>query len=249
MKKFFLGMKNEMLKQKRGCTLYIVLLTPLITVGINFVDLFLRYDYLKKMYKAQTSNPWDIMLLQNHFLWVWLLSFAILVISGMIHYIESSNGGWRYILSLPIKRKTVYVSKWFTTVILSFAMIFIHIILMVISGYILGFKESLDLNLFFKYALYECIAVLGIASIQILINSRLKNIIVSMTIGFIGVTCAYFFAQSKVISILIPYTYEIFTLPVKCAELDQSIALYGGIVGGILLLIIGILGFSKKDIL
>lgn len=248
MKKFFISLNNEFLKQKHNFTWPIAFGTSLLMGLLMFIDLYLRYDYLVKIHD-DLDNSWEILLMENHFLWVFLFSLASVLITSLINSVELNNGGYRKTLSLPLKKRTVYFSKWLTAFIYSGLIIFFHIIILYIVGKILGFTDPIPQTYFFKYIFYEITAALGLVSLQFFISLKSHNFIISLTIGFVGVTSSYFFAQSKVTAILIPYTYPIFTLPLPKALIDTNIAFLGGLIMGIIILIIGMIDFSRRDIL
>lgn len=249
--KFLLSVKNEVSKQKGGFAVLIAVLSPLTMVLLNFVDLYLRYDYLKKHMASRSgiTNPWEIALSEGHFLWVFMLTLSVVILSTLVIYVEQQNGGWRYYMTLPLRRREVYLAKWGTVVILTFIMIFLYAVFMFISGKLLGFSGSPEKGLIVRYVMNECIGALGIISLQVYLSSWSKNITIALSIGFIGVVSQYFFAQSEVLSKIIPYTYELFTLPIKEMGLNTDIPFYGGLAFGSILLILGLLSFKRKDII
>lgn len=247
MKTFLSSIKNEFLKQKRGFTWIIALTLSLGTSFLAFIDVYLRYDYLMK--RENLLNIWEILLLENHLPALWFITFplAITTICSLLYYVDYKTGGLKYNLTLPLGKSKLYFSKWITVVIFSAIMIILNISGLIFAGKILNFPDSLDIYLFLKYGIYEFVAILGIISLQIWLSSRTNNIIVSLAQGFVGIIASLFLAQSQIIARFIPYAHILYSIPLKGE--NNSIAIQGGIIFGLLFLFIGMVNFKRKDIL
>lgn len=247
MKVFLSSIKNEFLKQKRGFTWSIAVLLSLGTSFLAFVDVYLRYDYLIK--KQVLLNTWEILLLENHLSALWFITFplAITTICSLLYYVDYKDGGLKYTLTLPIGKNKLYFSKWITVVIFSILMIILNILGLILAGKILNFPDSLDIYLFFKYGIYQFVALLGVISLQLWLSSRTNNIIASLAQGFVGIIVSLFLAQSQLIARFIPYAHMLYSIPLKGE--NNSIAIQGGIIFGLLFLFIGVVNFKRKDIL
>lgn len=243
MKDFFILLKTEFLKQKRGFFWPMVLLAPVSLGAMIFVDIYLRYDYLASRYEGFSS--WQIMLLEGYVIWFLMFSLAVVMMCALIFYVEYAAGGLKYTISLPTGRDRVYFAKWFFCVIASYVMILLQTAALIAVGKILHFPEPLDYMLFIKHAVYQFAAVLGVISLQIYMGSITDNIILPLSIGTVGIATAIFFAQDQRIARFIPYAYEIFTLPLPGE--NNTVAVMGGLVG-IALLLLGAYCFKKKDI-
>lgn len=247
MKVFINNIKNEFIKQKRGFTWFVVFLMSLGTGGLAFIDVYLRYDYL--MNRDPLLSSWEVLLLENHLsvAWFLILPIAVSIICALIYYVDYKDGGFKHILTLPIGKNRLYLSKWITAVVFATLMILFNCLVLIAIGKILSFPEPLNLTMFSKYIIYQFTAMLGVISLQLWLSSKTNNIIVPLAISFVGTTVSIFFAQSKVIANLIPYAYPLFTLPIKGES--NSVAVKGGLIFGLLFLIIGLIQFRNKDIL
>ncbi|MBM7869758.1 hypothetical protein JOC70_001228 [Clostridium pascui] len=246
MREFCQLLKGEFLKQRKSFTWAIAILTPVLAAGLTFINLFIRYDYLMSLEANKGASPWNMLLLQHHFIWFLLFSLVVTIFASMVNYIEYKSNSWKNTLALPVSRNKVYLSKWFLVYILSIIMIFFNGILLVIVGKILGFREAVDLTLILKYELYQMAAVTSLISLQCFISAEISNTNISLTIGAVGVASSMFFAQSKIMSKLIPYAHIIYSLP--DSTIDNTITLQYGLSFGIVFLIIGTFFFNKKEI-
>lgn len=61
---------GELLKLKRIFLWPVVWLTPLLAGSLTFIILYVRYDYLKGLEGNQDLSPWQLLLLQHHYLWI-----------------------------------------------------------------------------------------------------------------------------------------------------------------------------------
>ncbi|WP_047154760.1 ABC transporter permease [Aneurinibacillus tyrosinisolvens] len=240
----FVVVAAELYKQKRGVMWLLVIGGPLLVLGLDFFDLYLRYDYLFSRYRSEMTS-WEILLRENHFFWFFFLPIGITLVSTVIHFREFSDNAWKQLLSLPVRRANVYLSKWFLTVLLSWFAITVAGMGMVLVGKAIGFPEAADYSLFFAYIMNQYAAILGIVSIQHWLSSRCKNVIIPVAIGICGSVCALFFAQSG-IGPYIPYSSLVFTAPL--AGEDTQPVVWGGLITGIVALFAGMIEFQKRDI-
>ena len=109
------------------------------------------------------------------------------------------------------------------------------------------FKVQTDYFLIFKYVCFELCAILGISSLQQFISCFIKNSLAAAAVGFCGSIGSYMFAQSQILSKVIPYSNILITVPFG-DERDAYVGLAFSIASGILWLAVGIFEFNKRDI-
>lgn len=246
MQEFYRLIKGELLKQKRSFLWPMVALTPLVGALLTFVNLLLRYDYLRSLAAYRDLNPWQLLLTQHHFLWAFLLSLTATVVAFHVYYLEYRCNSWKQTLALPVSRVKVYLSKWSLVYLLNLFMVAANGIGLVMVGRMLAFPVLPDMNLLLNYTLYQAVAIGGLTGVQSLLSANLHNAGVSLAIGFAGVASSLFFAQSEKWAKFIPYTHIIYTLPDP--TVDNSIALNYGFTFGFILLVLGMIFFRRKDI-
>jgi len=239
-------LKGEFLKQKKSFIWPVVIFTPLVDALLTFVNLFLRYDYLKGLEANQDLSSWQLLLTQHHFIWAFLLPLVATIITSHVHYLEYKSNSWKQTLVLPVSRIKVYLAKWSTVFILNILMILQNSIYLLIAGKILGFPEIPDIHLITIYSVYQILAITGLIGIQCFLSANLYNANLALAIGFVGVASSLFFAQSGQLAKFIPYAHIIFALPDP--TINNTIALYYGLTFGLIFLAVGLLFFQSKEI-
>jgi len=246
MQEYYRLLKVEFLKQKRSFIWPTVVLTPLLGALLSFINLFLRYDYLRNLDFNQSLSSWHLFLVQHHFIWAFLFPLVVTIIASHVHYLEFKANSWKEALALPVSRKKVYLAKWSVVLILSTLMILENSICLVIAGKVLGFPEIVDVSLFATYSIYQIVAITSLIGLQCLLSANSNNANVALAIGFVGVASSLFLAQSEQLARFIPYAHMIYTLPDY--RVNNAIALYYGLTFGLVFLGAGILGFQRKEI-
>ncbi|WP_221568476.1 ABC transporter permease [Alkalihalobacillus sp. TS-13] len=244
-------MQTEMIKQKRNLLWLFILVIPTGTTAAMFLDMFIRYeDYLFPKAQEQGISSWEVLVNENHNVLSWglFLSVFIAIISMFINQYETKIDNWKKLLSLPVTRSQVFLSKYLTIVIFGFALILLNTAGLFIVGKIIGFPEVFPITMFTKYVGYQFAAILGVAAIQNGLSTFVKNPIMPVVFAFVGMVVAgVFLVKDTGLSSYYPYlyTYMAGNLP----DFDPAIVLYGGLGSGVILLIFGMLLFQKKDII
>lgn len=213
---------------------------------LSFINLFLRYDYLKNLEANQGLSSWQILITQHHFIWAFLFPLVATIIASQVHYLEYKSNSWKQALALPVSRMKLYLAKWSAVFIFNMLMILGNSICLILAGKVLGFPEIPDVSLFAGYTAYQLAAVTGLIGIQCWLSAGLPNANVALAIGFVGVASSLFFAQSEQLAKFMPYAHIIYTLPDP--TINNAIALYYGPLFGLIFLLIGIISFQQKEI-
>jgi len=246
MQEFCQLLSYEFLKQKGSFTRPLLLLSPVISGGLTFLNLFFRFDYLKGLEANRALSSWNLVIIQHHFLWIMFLPLTVTVLASMIHYIEYSSNNWKNLLALPVSKTKLYLAKWSLVYISAALMICFNAMIMIIIGHFLVFTEAVDWKLILQYSSYQLIAAFSLISFQSFISSEINNPNVSLAIGFAGVASCLFFAQSQRLAKLIPYAHMVLALPDP--TVDNSGLIKYGIAFGVIFLAMGVIFFNKKEI-
>lgn len=241
-------LRNELLKQKRSFLWKLVLFFPLMEAALVFLDVMIRQDYLFGSYgKHGVNTLWGILIQENHSsaMWCVFLSMAIIVISAVIHNVEDTSGGWKYSLSLPVRRGEIYLAKWAASWIIGLIVIIMNSLGLIAAGLIIGSKTPVDLNLFLEYILLQSVAIIGIVSFQQFLNHCFKNVILPVSIG-IGTNVMTLMLIGAGLSQYIPYAY---TYPAVPGPKFADFPLWGSVVFGVIFFVLGWFQFSRKDML
>lgn len=248
-------LKMEFMKQKRGFALKIVFIIPLISCLLFSGYVYLKYNtltspnILNQFKDFGVENQFDILLFINHqgSLWFMLSSVIFIFLSVSVNHMEDKENCWKLMLSMPVKRTQVYLSKWIVVFIFSCISIFINAVLF--TAIIFAFKlgRFFNLSIFLKYVAFEILCSLSIISFQQFISNCFKNLLVSFSIAFIGIVNTFMFWQSNILSNIIPYMPPLRALPLGTGN-DAKAAVLASIVSGAIWFFIGITNFNKMDI-
>lgn len=99
----------DLLKVKRKWFWFLVFLGPFGVLSLQMVNYGLRYDYLIE----GSKHVWlDLLLNINMFVPPALL-LGMTILASQIASIEHHQSAWKQLLSLPVKRRIVFSSKFF----------------------------------------------------------------------------------------------------------------------------------------
>ena len=246
-------LKSELMKYKRSVLWKGVFFIPVLSFVLLFMDLHFRCSFLmsdnhiKYLTQIGIYGKTGALLYESHLatLWCILLNLSIVVVAVIVNYTEYSENTWKQIIARPVERKKVYLSKWIVVLIAA-------VILVILNGIFLMIIKSLfhidgSCAVIFKYIGMELCTTLGVVSFQQFISCYMKNSLASAAVGFAGSIGAYMFAQSKLLSYIVPYANVLLAMPSGDSK-DAYTAAFFGIVSGIIWLVIGILEFNKRDI-
>ena len=243
-------LKTELRKQKRGYIWLVVMGIPICITGAIFLDMHFRYDsYLYNIAQKNGMTSWEMLLIENQKALGWgiFLPLFIAVIATIIHYTEFEENSWKQLLTLPISRSGVYISKFITILFFSFIMIALKTIGLILVGKIIGFPEPINYQLYSSYILYQYVAILGVASIHNFLSIHSSSMIKPVVIGFLGIIATpAIITTNPSIGKLIPYAYTYNLDGIR--ESVPSIVIYGGIISMFIITILGIISFNKRDI-
>lgn len=242
--------KSEILKQKRSLIWALVLLIPLGTTAAMYLYMRFRdYNWFLIMVQKKNYSLWQALILENHFNVGWgrFVPLFIAVISVIIYYTEFKEDSWKKLLSLPVRKGTVYSLKLIVILFFTFIMICLNSLGLILVGKLIGFTQPIDLLLYGKYILYQSCAVLGVTTFHNWLSSYFKNPLLSLFTSIGGIIfCAIFFNYSPDIGAYFPYNYHFFVATNEGP--DPLIGVYGGIISGIIIYLLGYFEFKQRDI-
>jgi hypothetical protein len=240
--------RSEIQKQKKGLIWWMIFVIPLGTTAAMYLDMYLRYhDYLYNKALKEGLTSWQMLLDQNHNVLAWgaFLPLFIGIACAIIYNTEYSGKAMKMVMSFPIPKLHVYVSKFVVTLIFSFAMIALNSLGLIAVGKVIGFPEAVDLWMFGKYVLMQYAAVLGAAALHNWLSSYFDNLVYPVLAGVIQMVVSLSLKYD--ISRFLPYTYPVYSVPLTRDYNVDSINF--GIISGVLLLVLGFLEFRKRDII
>lgn len=202
---------TEFKKIKHTPVIWISILAPLILA----LMVFLIFLFQGATFIRQGMNPYDIFLRMG---WnnsaFFLIPLFVVILNSLIINIEHSNGGWKMLLTAPVSRLNIYLSKWGVINLWSlithalfalFLLIFVNVLSWVKPG--LGFADfSPDLQSFFWLSLKIFIATLALSTIQYQLALWMKNNFKSIGIGLMAVIAGLILSNWEHIDYF-PYAY------------------------------------------
>lgn len=245
-------LKTDLIKEKRSAIWLLIFVIPLGTTAAMIFDMCIRYkSWLYPICEKSGINSWEMLLKENDgpLCWTIFLPLFIAIIAAIIHQTEFKQNSWKNILSLPITKSSVYMSKLICILIFSFLLIGLNSLGLILVGKITGFPEPLQHSLFIKHVIYQFIGIFGVAAIHNFLSAYFKNGVIPVAIGFGGFIFAYSFINGSpkpTLAKLFPYCHAFYNGTFK--DFQPNVALYGGIIVGIIFTAIGIFEFNKKDI-
>lgn len=235
----------ELRKLQHSKIMWIVVLTPLLLV-CEGVGNFVRYTEIWK------RSDWTVIIEQAMILFPSMLfPLLITIVTALLARIEYSKNGWKHLLSLPVKREHVYISKLIVVLLLVFLSVAVLIAGMIVGGILVGARGPIPVADIVTSLLLTFVAALPIIAIQFGLSLRFAHIGIPLGIG-IGLTMPTFIvANSETFWIYDPWTYPVMAaLGSSMDTFSKSSAMYGIAIGLFVLVItIGLYEFKRRDVL
>ncbi|MDQ0231395.1 ABC transporter permease [Metabacillus malikii] len=227
----------DFLKIKRKWFWLLVFLGPFGVIALQMVNYGVRYDYLVQ----GSTDVWqDLLMNVNGFVTLALL-LGISILASQIASIEHQQNSWKHLLSLPIKRRVVFSSKFFILLFMLFLSCILLFIGTILLGIGLGFSpSSMPLFDIFKNSFYPLLAGLPILALQTWLSITIDNQAIPLTIGIFG-TIAPNFARN------IPEWF-IWKWPTLTGDNEPMWYVIAGLMLGAVILLIGVIDFEKRDV-
>lgn len=215
--------QTEVLKIKNNFILW------LIAAAAFLVPLLTTFDFIEhaKDVMAAQSNPW-------HDFWkeaikgftVFVGPLVIVMVTCMYINIEHKYNAWKYLLTLPQKKSTVYFNKLLMNLLLLSLLYVVFLLFFFLDGILLGlafpkmgFLTHLpDFSLIFYMAFRTLIAFLGILAIHFWLSIRIKNMFINIGIGLFGICVAILLYRKMEKAVYYPYIDGLLTVFYKYPE-------------------------------
>lgn len=233
------ALSSDWLKIRGKGIWFLVFLAPIGLTAMQALNFGLRLDYLKEQY---AGNLWGG-LLGNVVIFVPLaLMLGATILSSMIAGIEHEQGSWKQLLALPISRPAVYLAKFLLACVLLIISSLLLTAGVIGLGLVLGFDaKEIPWAQALKLGLMPLAGALPVLSIELWFTLVSKNQALPVTFGIILAITGMF---SLTISPHFPLAWA------QMAWSSPTPYLYAGMgVGlGILIMLTGMMHFSRKDV-
>lgn len=239
----------EFKKIKRTIILWAVLAAPLLVGGVQFLILLNRDEIVTNI-----EDPW--LFLDHAMSNVWALMIyplLIALITSLLSSYEHDNQKWKILFSLPVNRHNIYIAKFITANILLLSANLILSGLYLANGYLMiilkpefGFANITIADQYIWKCLKFYLASMLIISFHHWLAVRFKSFAVVMGVGVAG-TFMGMVQATVLIQKYFPWKYPI-NVQVTNPGFQET-ALILGIAGGIILLILGSIHITRRDVL
>ncbi|KMY33812.1 ABC transporter permease [Lysinibacillus xylanilyticus] len=228
---------SDFLKIKRKGLWFLTALGPIGVVALQMVNYGIRRDYLLE----QSEDDWGYYLLNVHSFTPLAIVLGIAILTSFIASIENETNAWKQLIALPVSKLTVYLSKFTVLAILLFMSSTILMLFSMAYGVFLDLGDSIPYAEIAKFAYYPFFASLPILALQLWIASVCHNQGIPITVGIFGVIFAYS-------SFVLP-DWMIWKWPSLMNQWDEPVInVMLGVGIGILLYIIGMIDFARRDV-
>lgn len=212
------ALKAEIRKSRNSFAVWLSLAGTLANAAIFFA-LSLWDD---QRWATGGVNPWDAYV-TGFFdgIAFMMLPLYVIILCTLVTFMEHRQGMWTNLLTLPVSRWQLYWNKQLFILLLFVAAHLLFIVVMLISGLILGLiKPSTGLLSFWPHfgqlawlAFLTITSILGLLALHYWISLRFQAFIVPLTIGIIGFVTVSILGPEKWYLHLIPYAHPIQFMP------------------------------------
>lgn len=228
----------DMLKLRRTMALVLIFLGPVGVVALQAVNFSLRYNYLTELY---ADDLWQGLLDNTAVLasMAFLLG-ATLVASLMAGY-EHRTNAWKQLLALPVSRFQVFVSKAIVCTILLVVSSTLLTGGVYLLGLLLGFGGQAPLLGIVETGFYPLLGGFAIVTLQLWLSVVFKNQAIPLTVGIVGTMIGMFAFR------LPDWVLWKWVIMGAGAESVHT-SMLSGVLYGLLLILIGAIHFSRRDV-
>lgn len=230
-------LRADFLKIKRKGLWFLAFLGPFGVIAPQMVNYGIRKDYLLN----QSDDDWEYFLEYVHSFTPLALVLGIAILTSFMASIENETNAWKRLISLPVSKMSVYLSKFMVLGSLLFVSSLLLGVFSLGYGILLNLGDQIPYLELLKYSSYPYLATLPVLALQLWISSVSQNQGIPITTGVLGVIFAY--------SAFILPDWMIWKWPSLMNEWDEPlINVMLGIGVGTLLYIVGMLDFTRRDV-
>jgi len=230
-------LRSEWMKIKRKGLWFLAVLGPLGVVGLTMVNYAVRKDYLLSL----SDDDWQIYLDSILSLTPLALVLGIVIVTSMMASIENETNAWKQWLALPVRRPTVYLSKYLIASCLLFVSSVILAVGTTLYGMSLGLGEQIPWIKILQNSFYPWLSSQALIAFHLWIAVANNNQGITVSIGVVGVIMTF-------MSFFLP-DWFMWKWPSLANDWENPfINTVLGISVGLLLFIAGMWHFSKKDV-
>ncbi|GAA0086427.1 ABC transporter permease [Clostridium sp. MB05] len=207
--------KNEFAKEKRNLVILFVLAIPLGVSVLLGVDLLIRYEsWLLPKAIENGLTSWQVLIKEQRMLYFndFMPIFAALILATVFES-EYKNNSWTFLLTQPIKRTNILLSKYIVASFYSIVMLLLNIFSLIAVGKIFKFQEPIPWRFFIVMFAIQLIASLVIMVIHLFLNIKNKNLLVSLGIAAVlSIVSSNLYYSENFIKNINPYGFSLLSI-------------------------------------
>ena len=240
---------TEILKLKRTLALWMVLVSPLVMVLLEFAITAKRASVLM----VNGNDVWPPIVKQTIEVWTLLMMPMFVTLeTSLLAGFENTGKNWKTLLALPTPRWTIYVSKLVVTITLLWAAHAVLVVGTIGSGALLKLIHpnlnlgSMPLNPFVAPMLRVSAAALLAVAIQHWVSLRWQSYSVAIGFGMCAMLIGIFAVQSSAFGPWFPWSLPIRAVLSGAAGQDRiTIIAVAGFLGATM---VGCWEFVRREI-
>lgn len=233
-------LKVELLKIKKSYLLFLAIIIPIPVV----IAIMKRIETMGSMVGISINE--EIFMFSAIAYLSFLLPLQNIYTACVITKVENDNCGWKQLMLLPIKKSSIYFSKYKVMLIALSISILSYITCIVLSEFYLNKSISFNFQIL-SYGMQIFITTLPILILLFIIGRNFSSIIPLISIGIIMLITNIFIAQSR-FWIYAPWTYSIMIFGGNISDFERNIILCISILISILMFFLDFMSFTKSDI-
>lgn len=244
--------RAEMLKLKGTFGLWLVLLMPLAVAILITLTSGHPAPHTKTSPDVIAAKVW--LGLGDHMFFLWTLLMAPLFVTlqtAWLAGLEDNNQQWKYLLALPVPRGTHYLAKLTTMVAMLLCAYLLLLALVRPAGWILmivapkaGFAGLPPLSMLVVPAACSLAASLLLVALQTWLALRWHSFSVAISVGFVATIAGFLLARSRYGKF---FPWSMPAQPFMGHGKDMMIAVSLGVIGGLVVGVLGLYDFLRRD--
>jgi lantibiotic transport system permease protein len=246
---FIRVLSTECLKLKRTLALWMVLVSPLVMVLLEFAISAKGAP----IFIAGGKDAWPPMVRQTVEVWTLLMMPMFVTLeTSLLAGLENTGKNWKSLLALPAPRWTIYMSKLVVTVCLLWAAHAVLILGTIGSGSLLKLLYpglnlgSMPLSPFIGPMVRVSMSALLAVVIQHWVSLRWQSYTVAMGFGMCAMIIGIFAVQSSMLGSWFPWSLPIRAVLNGAGGQDRITAV--AVLGATVAATIGCWGFVRREI-
>ncbi|WP_026674776.1 ABC transporter permease [Alkalihalobacterium bogoriense] len=230
-------MSGEFMKIKRKGFWIFVFLGPIGVVALQMVNYGVRKDYLLQ----QSDDNWMYYIVNVNAFTSLALVLGIVILTSLMASVEDETRAWKQLLALPVTKKSVYISKFSVLAVLLVVSSTLLFVFTFAYGSVLELGTDIPVRALLEYSYFPLLAALPVLALHLWITTVSKKQGVAVSVGIIGTLLTY-------MAYILP-DWMIWKWPSLMNEANEPLMnVYLGLGVGIVIYLVGMLDFMRRDV-